>query len=457
MDDFGDFLAGLRGQIERCAAEAHPERGKKVARPRSTMRLAAVVAACLAAAAIALALVVWSPGRGTAPTPRSGGTAAIMLAPATHSLSSSSAQLRDRGELFAPAMAGPPEPGYNLLDVTARAEDDIWAVGFLTTVTPGSATTSSVVLHWDGSAWRQVRTPEVGGVRAIAVDAEGGAWALAWGSPPEARQHMLHWDGHAWTDSVLPAGAGLMADVCAVAPDDVWAVGSKTDPMVTRGKYSWNPEHVRLAHWDGTAWTTVAAPAGARRGFLTSVSGTGPADVWAVGRRDLRGGKAAGPLALHWDGTAWTRVPGVLGGTPWLVTVGALSPTDVWTGGEKLLQRWDGGVWRSAPHDFSVYAQLSGASPTSMWLATQNRGVVAWDGRGWRSFSLRDMRLKSTGTRATVNAVAAVSARDVWAVGQIWSRSHRSGSAWSWEPAMPLIVHWDGSCWSTVVDSVSSR
>jgi len=137
--------------------------------------------------------------------------------------------------------------------------------------------------------------------------------------------------------------------------------------------------------------------------------------------------------------------------------VGALSPTDVWTGGEKLLQRWDGGVWRSAPHDFSVYAQLSGASSTSMWLATQNRGVVAWDGRGWRSFSLRDMGVKSTGTRATVNAVAAVSARDVWAVGQIWSRSHRSGSAWSWEPAMPLIVHWDGSCWSTVVDSVSSR
>lgn len=456
MDDFGEFLLGLRGQIERCAAEAAPERGKKTAtRSRSTKRIAAVAAAGLAAAAITLALVVWSPSPGTAPTARSESTAAIMLAPVTHSLSSSSAQLPNRGELFAPAMAGPPEPGYHLLDVAARAQDDIWAVGFLSTVTSAGETIHSLVLHWDGSAWRQVRTPEVGAVRAIAVDAEGGAWAVAWGSRSEARQHMLHWDGHAWTDTVLPAGAGLMADVCAIAPDDVWAVGAKTDPMVTRGKYSWNPEHLRLSHWDGTAWTTVAALAGARRGFLTSISGTGAADVWAVGRRDLRGGKAAGPLALHWDGSAWTRVPGILGGAPWLVTVAALSPTDVWTGGEKLLQRWDGSVWRIEPHDFSVYAQLSGLSPTSMWLATQNRGVVSWDGRGWQSFSLRDMGVTSAGTRATVNAVTAVSAQDVWAVGQIWSRSHQSGS--SWGPAMPLIVHWDGSGWRTVVDSVSSR
>jgi len=342
-----------------------------------------------------------------------------------------------------------------VLDVAARAEDDIWAVGFLTTIPSGSVATSSVVLHWDGSAWRQVRAPEVGAVRAIAVDAEGGAWAVAWGSRSGTSQHMLHWDGRAWTDHVLPPGAGLMADVYAISPDDVWAVGAKTDPMVTRGNYSWNPEHVRLSHWDGTTWTTVAAPAGARRGFLRSVSGTGPADVWAVGRRDLRGGKAAGPLALHWDGTAWTRVPGILGGAPWLVTVAALSPADVWAGGEKLLQRWDGHVWHSAPHDFAIYSQLSVVSPTSMWLAVQNRGVVSWDGHGWQSYSLHDMGVTNADTRATVNAVTGVSPRDVWAVGQIWRRGRQSVN--SWGPAMPLVVHWDGSRWRTVVDSVSSR
>jgi hypothetical protein len=451
MDDFGDFLQGLRGQIERCAAEAAPVDGKKAAAvPRRMTRIAALTAVGLAAAMLVLALVVWSPGQGTAPPAAPLGTSALMLAPLPPSLGASSVQLRARG-LIEGAM---PDPGYHLLDVAAHAANDIWAVGFLTVATPGSATTSSLVLHWDGSAWRQVRTPRVRAVRAVTVDADGNAWAAAWGSGPTARQHMLRWDGRTWTDYVLPAGAGRMADVCAIASDDVWAVGAKTDPMVTRGRYSWNPERVRLAHWDGMAWATVAAPAGARRGFLRSVSGTGPTDVWAVGRRNLRGGKAAGPLALHCDGTAWTRVPGILGGAPWLVTVAALSPTDVWTGGEALLQRWDGRVWRSVPHDFSVYAQLSGLSPTSVWLATQNRGVVAWDGRGWRSYSLRDMGVTSAGTRATVNAVTAVSARDVWAVGQIWSRG-RSGS--SWGPAMPLIVHWDGSLWRTVVDSVSSR
>ncbi len=454
MDDFGDFLQGLRGQIERCAAEAAPVDGKKAAAvPRRMTRIAALAAVGLAAAALVLALVVWSPGRGTAPPAAPVGTSALMLAPPPASLGASSAQLRARG-LIQGAM---PDPGYHLLDVAAHAANDIWAVGFLTTVTSGDEATSSVVLHWDGSAWRQVRTPEVGAVRSVTVDADGNAWAAAWGSGPTARQHMLRWDGRTWTDYVLPAGAGLMEDLLAVAPDDVWAVGSKTDPMVTRGKYSWNPEHVRLAHWDGTSWATIAAPAGARRGFLRSVSGTGPTDVWVVGRRDLPGGETAGPLALHWDGTSWTRVPGVLGGAPWLVTVAALGPTDVWTGGEKLLERWDGSAWRREPHDFSVYGQLSGASPTCMWLATQNRGVVGWDGVGWRSFSLRDMGLNKAGTRATVDAVTALSAQDVWAVGQIRYRNSQPETENSWGPAMPLVVHWDGSMWRTVVDSVSSR
>lgn len=450
MDDFGTFLSGLRVQIERCAADAGAARRKR-ARPRArTTRIAALSAAAgLAAAALVLALVVWSPGHGASPSPSSVGTSAVVLAPLPQSLGTSSPQLRDRGLVQGPV----PDPGYHLLDVAARGPNDVWAVGFLTRVTAGSATTSSLVLHWDGSSWRQVRTPEVGAVRAVAVEADGGAWATAWGMGPEARQHMLRWDGQAWSDYMLPARAGLMTDIVAIAPNDVWAVGSKTDPMVTRGKYSWNPEHVRLAHWDGTSWTTVAPPAGARRGFLRSVSATGPQDVWAVGRRDLPGGTAAGPLALHWDGSSWTRVPGVIGGAPWLETVAALSPTDVWTGGEKLLERWDGSDWRVEPHDFSVHGQLSAASPTSLWLATQNRGVVAWDGHSWRSFSLHGMGVKRAGTWPSINAVTALSAQDVWAVGEVHSHRRSSESG----PAMPLIVHWDGSRWSIVVDSVSSR
>ena len=67
------------------------------------------------------------------------------------------------------------------------------------------------------------------------------------------------------------------------------------------------------------------------------------------------------------------------------------------------------------------------------------------------------MGLKKAGTRATVDAVTALSARDVWAVGQIWYRSSRPKTGSSWGPAMPLVVHWDGSMWRTIVDSVSSH
>ena len=180
MDDFGDFLQGLRGQIERCAAEAAPVDGKKAAAiPRRTTRIAALTAVGLAAAATR------ARARRLVARPRNRAACRPAGHERAHARPSAARRSAPRRRSCAPAgssRAAAPDPGYHLLDVAARTANDIWAVGFLTTVTSGGETTSSLVLHWDGSAWRQVRTPEVGAVRAIAVDADGNAWAAAWGS-----------------------------------------------------------------------------------------------------------------------------------------------------------------------------------------------------------------------------------------------------------------------------------
>ena len=289
MDDSGDFLQGLRGQIERCAAEAAPVDSKKASRSSSAHdahrrtdggRLGRRHARARA-----------RPSGRPAREPR-------RLPPRWARARSCSPLCRRRsaprrGSCAPAGSSRAPCPTLAITCSTSRRARR-------TTSGPSASSPSShraarPRAHWYSTRRKRVATP---GPHTSGSSGEGGhrrrrrqRMGRRLGLGPTARQHMLRWDGRTWTDYVLPGGAGLIEDVLAVAPDDVWAVGSKTDPMITRGKYSWEPGHMGLAHWDGTSWTTMAAPAGARRGVLRSVSGTGPTDVWAVGRRDLPGGK----------------------------------------------------------------------------------------------------------------------------------------------------------------------
>jgi len=445
MDSFGGFLDELRGQLVTCAeASAHKKRrAATVSRPRRRAWLLGALAALLLAG-LALGVVLGRASRSSTPAGRSQGTAAFVSPPRVGSSAS------------APPVQGAhpaPNPGYFLRDLAARGEDDVWAVGRLSVVdeSTGNEAIHSLILHWDGSAWRQVTAPDWGDVRAITVDSEGGVWAVAGGGGTAQRgQRVLRWDGHEWTTYPLPVGAGWIRDLVAVTPSDVWAVGEREGERITRGKFSWNPEHVSIVHWDGTSWSTVAAPPGARRGFLESVSAASADDVWAVGLSDGGGGTSLGNMVLHWDGRAWSSVRSPYRGDVWLLTVAAIGPDDVWAGGGNLLQHWDGRMWRKVPHDFSTYSQLSVPSASDVWLATGRRGVVHWDGRRWRPLTFQQMGVASADRRMSAEAVTAVSERSVWVVGEVWPR-HASGG---FPIAMPLILHWDGISWRVIVDSV---
>ena len=64
----------------------------------------------------------------------------------------------------------------------------------------------------------------------------------------------LHWDGTSW--SLIPspdpgggdAGASQLFAVSAVSPTDVWAVGLYTGDIAI---------DTLILHWDGTAWSQV--------------------------------------------------------------------------------------------------------------------------------------------------------------------------------------------------------
>jgi len=137
---------------------------------------------------------------------------------------------------------------------------------------------------------------------------------------PALRILTAHWNGQTWRVIASPhiEVSSDLGDLIAIAPNDVWAVGSWGDPHTS---------HMLAMHWDGNAWSLVPVPSpgpgsnGSEQSALSAVSAVGPDDVWAVGDyEDTSGHRAA--LAIHWDGTVMD-----IGR---LDVLTALSSSDIW-------------------------------------------------------------------------------------------------------------------------------
>jgi hypothetical protein len=179
-------------------------------------------------------------------------------------------------------------------DVWLGSPDDGWAVG-----SNGDPATdaSAVLAHWDGSSWTPL--PDVSGTSIIeilrGVDGSDPAdvWAVGWTSDGSIRDALaLRFDGASWEPSDAPTGAALF-DVRTLGADDVWAVGSAGNPEIVQ-------ERAIALHWDGSLWTRAPLPVGGGRSGLNAIAGTS-GDLWAVGYHHH------GPLLMHYDGTRWAR------------------------------------------------------------------------------------------------------------------------------------------------------
>jgi len=165
-------------------------------------------------------------------------------------------------------------------------------------------------------------------------------------------------------------------------------------------------------------WKIVPSPNGGSQALGNNLLATvaiSSKDAWAVGTEPnpVAFETATSPLAEHWDGTQWSIVqtPVISAPTSQFNSISAADYNDVWAAGYSdnpscfcgltIVEQWNGSAWTR--------------------LATPNPGIANY-----------------------LNGIAAVSAADVWAVGYQWP---------SEATTVPLLMHYDGSSWSTFDES----
>ena len=183
------------------------------------------------------------------------------------------------------------------------------------------------------------------------------------------------------------------------------------------------------------AWQTVYDDT-TLGGAVLSAWGTGPEDVYVVG--GPLGNTGFEAVALHFDGTTWTKLsPGGPDSFWWVYGTG---PTDVWMVGDNgRMTHWDGAAFAESPR--MTTARIWGvwaASPTDAWAvggtpeggtSAPNDLVYHWDGTGWTQETLPGAPLGRS-----LNKVWGTSSEDLYVVGEDATVWHRAGTTWALAP-----------------------
>jgi hypothetical protein len=379
--------------------------------------------------------------------------------------------------------------------IYALSANDIWAVGG--TAPPTFGETRTLTLHWNGATWEEVSTPDTGpyselkGVSAVSTD---DAWAVGSHVQGGFRQgFVMHWDGSTWVVVLTPPGAGIFGEIAAITTSDVWVVGSSSNAARA---YHWDGSewtssplpgsmpgslnaisaiasndiwavgsNSHALHWDGTSWSDMS-PSIQRPFSLTDVVAVAPNDVWAAGAQYT--GVIGDPLVLHWDGITWTEIPAprVGSGSNSLQGVAVVAATDVWAVGsysvhsqaqtQTLIEHYEGSEWAvsaspNVPLGYNTLHGIDALSADDIWAVGsygyQNTGsypyfwpatlIVHWDGQAWSYIPSPNIFDGDYGGQNYLEAVAAVSADDVWAVGRY--SANISGA---------LLLRWNGQQWN---------
>jgi hypothetical protein len=131
------------------------------------------------------------------------------------------------------ARAASPSPGHSneLFGVGATSAGNAWAVGLATNCTANQ----TLILHWNGRRWRHVASPSQGGsatsnqLDAVTATSTRSAWAVGSFDTGTARSTLiLHWNGTRWIHvrSPNPGTFSSLLGVAARSASNIWAVGS---------------------------------------------------------------------------------------------------------------------------------------------------------------------------------------------------------------------------------------
>ena len=330
-----------------------------------------------------------------------------------------------------------PDRNGRLNAVTALSPSDIWAVGSYCAAHCGtdSAVIHALILHWNGAAWTQVASPAPAGslittLNGVSAKSPASAWAVGTycsvncnqtqsAPPPRPNTFILRWDGTAWRQVASPDPGGRygssLSSVSVLSPDNAWAAGNygtrKSFQDFTAGRSM-------VLHWNGSMWARQPSSSfgnPAPGSVLYGVSALSPSDALAVGSSYYGSCECARTLALRWDGIAWAKVKSPSPGPSSdpiaeFFGVSSLSSSDAWAVGYwesyakssylTLVAHWNGTSWATVPSpndpagltgDGNFLSAVSGASASDIWAvgnyATSNGAsrtlVLHWNGTKW--------------------------------------------------------------------------
>jgi hypothetical protein len=149
-----------------------------------------------------------------------------------------------------------------------------------------------------------------------------------------------------------------------------------------------------------------------------------------------------------------------------LTAIAALSTNDVWAVGQyegpdslqrTLVEHWNGSAWTQVPSPNSstrsnILSAVAAVSANDVWAvgngataSNKNEQLIEqWDGKTW---TITPNPTISQGD-SILSGVAAISVSDVWAVGS--TRVQVTNGPYHQEP---LVEHWDGATWKVVTSA----
>ena len=230
---------------------------------------------------------------------------------------------------------------------------------------------------------------------------------------------------------------------------DAWSVGIEFSSPSVPVAYRWN----------GTAWGLTKTQALAGNSSFNAVSASSATDAWAVGFSQV-GGDIAETLMEHWNGTAWSvdSSGNVTADEERLNGVVDLGPGNAWAvGAFGLIMHWNGTAWSSVnvpvPNPSDTFGNnltsITAVSASDIWAVgeftntsfTNSAYAEHFNGNSWSVFILPQPSVSGPSS-PVLHGVTAVASNSVWAVGE---NDEVPGVG-----ITTLIEHWNGTAWSIV-------
>jgi len=307
-----------------------------------------------------------------------------------------------------------------LTSIWGSGKNDVWVVG-----------SAGTIAHFDGTTWTTIPSGTKETLRAVWGSSATDVWVVStpgvllhgngWNAGTAS------FDLAPEIPRVVDNVATLTLAVWGSSPDDVWLGG---EPMPLDWDLSEHAPAWRKADpGGGVGWENVFVARSTDRVTVRSIWGSGPNDVWAVGGDDDEVFNPDGTQSVVSRGrTFHASSDGSGGALQWkeldsqsssiLYAVWGSGPGDVWAVGRRgTIRRFKTGASRwetvSSPTTENLRG-LWGSGPSDVWAVGDNGTLLHFDGASWETSSAAF----PPGPKPNLYGVWGSGADDVWAVGE---------------------------------------